>query len=188
MTNIFFSGDHHFFHSNVLRYSNRPYKNVEDMEEDYIRKWNKVVDPRDTVYYLGDFTLDSRPDKIDAILGSLNGEIIFIRGNHDKWLSKLPRLQNRKKIKVVKDIHEISVSHNGENIKIVMMHYPMRTWNRSHYGSFHLHGHCHGSLNGENVHYRRMDVGVDTWDGYPVDLDTVISHLSHRPFTYHHGD
>jgi len=41
---------------------------------------------------------------------------------------------------------------------IILSHFPYATWNRSHYGSLHFHGHSHGNL----PHIKnRLDVGVD---------------------------
>jgi calcineurin-like phosphoesterase family protein len=57
MNKIYFSSDHHFSHSNVIKYCNRPYTSVQEMNEDLIQRWNNQVKPEDTVYYLGDFSL-----------------------------------------------------------------------------------------------------------------------------------
>lgn len=80
---IYFTSDHHFGHTNIIKYSNRPYLNVNEMHNDYIQKWNEVVSKDDVVYYLGDFSfLDTVKSK--EILSQLNGQIHLISGNHDK--------------------------------------------------------------------------------------------------------
>ena len=89
----FFTSDLHFGHANVIGYSNRPFKNVEEMNETLIRNWNNRVKPEDTVFHAGDFCFKNSPGgkageglilKAKDYIQKLNGNIIFIRGNHDK--------------------------------------------------------------------------------------------------------
>lgn len=79
----FFISDHHFGHMNILKYTDRCYSSVKEMDEDYIRKWNSVVSPQDTVYYIGDFSFLSQEDST-ILLSKLNGTKILISGNHDR--------------------------------------------------------------------------------------------------------
>ena len=65
---IFFTSDHHFYHSNIIKYCQRPFHSVEEMNEEMIRRWNSVVGVDDTVYYLGDFSLAKRPVELFAPL------------------------------------------------------------------------------------------------------------------------
>ena len=52
---IWLTADTHFFHHNVIRYCNRPYENVDQMNESLIETWNECIKPDDLVYHLGDF-------------------------------------------------------------------------------------------------------------------------------------
>ena len=80
---IFLIGDTHFFHRNIIRYCNRPFKDVEDMNEKLIKLWNNVVGNNDIVYVVGDFALCGK-NKIIEIGQRLNGRKRLIMGNHDQ--------------------------------------------------------------------------------------------------------
>ena len=80
-----FISDTHFNHENIIKYCNRPFDSVEDMNEFIIKQWNSVVSKDDTVYHLGDFALQSDKDVITDLVKRLNGNIILILGNHDRW-------------------------------------------------------------------------------------------------------
>ena len=46
--------DWHYAHANILAFDNRPFKTVEEMNKELVKRWNAAVDPGDTVYVLGD--------------------------------------------------------------------------------------------------------------------------------------
>lgn len=54
MSKIFFTSDHHFGHANIIKFSNRPFSNVEEMNEELIKRWNEKVSSEDEVSYIGD--------------------------------------------------------------------------------------------------------------------------------------
>lgn len=147
------------------------------MHEALINNWNSVVGPNDIVYHLGDFFISTNTEDIDIVLSRLNGTIRLVKGNHDKWVTKIPKLIYGYKIEWVKDYFEHKFTVNGENILVVMMHYPMRAWNKSHYGSIQFHGHSHGALDKENLKYMRRDVGVDSSSYFPQEISKLIGSL-----------
>ena len=162
--NIFFTSDHHFSHTNIIKYCARPYATVQEMDADMIDKWNSVVGDRDEVYHLGDFTLGNW-GTAHSYLKKLKGRICFIQGNHDgAWWSAL---ENRQKLP---PIFELTVNKQ----KIVLSHYPLRSWNKSFNGSWHLFGHEHGNLPPMG---KSFDVGVDTHNLYPYSLDEVFDKM-----------
>ena len=79
---VFLIGDCHFGHKNIIRYCNRPFKDVDDMTEKLIKLWNNVVGNNDIVYVVGDFALCGK-QKIIEIGQRLNGRKRLIMGNHD---------------------------------------------------------------------------------------------------------
>lgn len=78
---VFFTSDLHFGHNNIMRFCNRPFKSIEEMDEALIQKWNSVVSKNDLVFDLGDFAF--APNwRWKEILGRLNGHHYLILGNH----------------------------------------------------------------------------------------------------------
>ena len=80
MRKIYFTSDTHFGHKNIIKYCKRPFKDTYLMNQQLIKNWNSVISPDDLVYHLGDFAFGG----IKKYLPELNGEIILIRGNHDR--------------------------------------------------------------------------------------------------------
>ena len=86
MRKTFFTGDLHFGHKNVLTFDNRPFATVDEMDAELIRRWNNKVGKGDLVYVLGDLIWKSRINDAPALIKSLNGQNILIKGNHDRFL------------------------------------------------------------------------------------------------------
>lgn len=87
---FFAIADMHFGHEAIIRYCNRPYKTVQEMDEDIIKKWNETVSNKDTVLVLGDVCLGSK-EYAKSIISRLNGKKILIMGNHDNWSEQFYR-------------------------------------------------------------------------------------------------
>lgn len=153
----FFTADEHYGHSNILKseYCNRPYDSVEEMDADLIKKHNEKVKKGDIVIHAGDFTLKNKTKALDYAI-KLNGAHIFLMGSHDSWLKKT-------------DAHE-RWEKRIEGQYVVVSHYAMRVWGESHYGSYQLYAHSHGTLEPIGKQY---DIGVDNNDFYPVAFEEL---------------
>jgi len=151
------TADTHFGHKNIVKYCNRPFSTIEQMNKTLIDNWNSRVSKKDTVYFLGDFCFG----KPEQYIAELNGNIIFIKGSHDSKI-KAPY------------IIPLRIILDGDDKLIVLCHYAMRSWEKSHYGSWHLFGHHHGNLPPYGLSF---DVGVDCWDYYPISLDEVADKM-----------
>ncbi len=164
----FFTSDTHFSHKNVISHSHRPFADVTEMDETMIERWNAVVKKHDQVWHLGDFCWHGAT-AAKALLDRLNGHIHLIWGNHDdnstrnltQWASSQPYAEL-----------------NLDGVKLVLLHYGMRVWNRSNHGSIHLYGHSHGKLAGDS---QCCDVGVDCWDFRPISLSQIRDRLATLP-------
>lgn len=158
----FFTSDTHFGHSNIIRYCKRPFANADEMDDVLVANWNSRVAKGDTVYHMGDFAFKDA-EFAKAIRKRLNGNIRLILGNHDR-LSYLSDPDFG--FETVKYYDEIS--HNNQ--KIVLFHYPMRSWHKNMRGAWHLYGHTHG---GVSPYGKSLEVGVDLWDYRPVTFDEI---------------
>ena len=158
----FFTADEHYYHANIIKYCNRPFLSVGEMNEILIQNHNRVVKSGDIVVHAGDFSLASK-DKTEEIIKRLNGVHIFLKGDHDKWLPPRTTQIWQKKI---------------DNHYIVVCHYALRVWPRSHYGSWHLFAHSHGRL--EPIG-KSWDIGVDNNRYYPLSLDEIVEIMKERP-------
>ena len=179
MKKIFFTSDHHFGHKNIIKFCNRPFESVEEMDETMIKRWNEKISPDDDVYHLGDVALCS-PNKLKKIIDRLHGKIHLIKGNHEK-----SALACKDHFEWIKDYYELTVEDDefpeGKQ-KIILLHYGMRVWNKSHWGTYHLYGHSHGTLP-DDPKMRAIDVGVDCHDFYPVSYEEVKAIMKKKEWT-----
>jgi len=133
------------------------------MDRTLIDSWNCRVRQTDVVYHLGDFSYKACEDLLEY-RRKLNGTIHFIRGNHDPQTEGL--LESI--FESVKDLSSIKV----EGKRIVLCHYAMRVWDRSHLGSWHLYGHSHGKLPDDPLQLS-LDVGVDCHNYHPISFQEL---------------
>ena len=161
---IWFSSDHHFGHRNIIKFCKRPFKDVQEMDEIMIQKWNAVVKPDDLVYYIGDFQISDDPDKY---LPRLNGRKILIKGNHDYEHPAVIESDHWE------ETHDILV-RSINNCKITLCHYAMRVWPSAHKGSLMLYGHSHNRLIGSS---QSLDVCADGWDYTPISMKQIQKRL-----------
>lgn len=135
---IYFTSDLHFGHKNVIGLDNRPFKTVEEMDEELIKRWNNKVGKQDTVYSLGDMFWKGQ-EYAKSILKQLNGKIILIMGNHDR--NSFRELISTNLLSDVKDYHEMKV----DGSKLVLSHYPIHFYNGQHNDAIMLYGHVHNT-------------------------------------------
>jgi calcineurin-like phosphoesterase family protein len=188
--NIWFASDYHFCHANVIKYDGRPFSNVKEMNQVLVDNWNEKVKPNDVVFYLGDLSFERKFDDTLDLINQLNGKIHFILGNHDdeRIIRKLDRFES------VSDYINLSVTDSDNPRKkqsIMMMHYPILSWDKAHHGEWHLHGHCHGSLmNNEEYswYYKRkvLDVGCNMTNYTPISYSEIKEIMTKKENSEHH--
>lgn len=169
---IYFYSDPHFFHENIIKYQERPFGSVDEMNSELVNRYNSIIRREDLVYILGDIFVFKRInkesiDKCNSILNQLNGEKILIRGNHDPM--KLFRyLESHFKEIIDKKV----ITYNTRRLEL--HHYPIPNTK----GTV-LHGHDHS--NREVVTRGESGVNVnltcDLHDFYPVSAERVLEYL-----------
>lgn len=174
---IYFTSDLHFGHRNVIRFDNRPFSNVEEMDQALIARWNAKVKDTDTVYLLGDVSWYD-DQKTREILSGLHGRKILIQGNHDRVHGKVKGCYDE-----VCSYKELSLP---DNIHVVLCHYPIVFFNRHYYGAYMLYGHVHNSQEWDMTekHKRELqqlgiqcnlfNVGCMVCNYEPVTLEEII--------------
>ena len=166
---IFVTADQHFFHNNIIKFCDRPFKDRDEMTKELIHKWNELVMPEDMIFILGDFSFGSYNPTMQIIY-ALNGKKKFIAGGHDSWINT--KAVNNPDIEIMDSIVEVQYTRDNNDKWFILCHYPIEEWNKKHYGSIHLHGHSHGNL--KRIVENRYDIGVDTNQFYPYFLKEFI--------------
>lgn len=155
-----FSADFHLGHANIIKYCKRPFNNILNMDAAILHNLFSSIKKGDTLYFLGDLSFNRQ-----AISNFLNAclsqkiKLIFIKGNHDKLIIQ----GSHQALNHVQNLKSISIDRQP----IILCHYALRVWDRSHYGSWNLHGHSHGTLDPKGLQY---DVGVDNNNFMPVSF------------------
>lgn len=188
--------DLHLGHNSILRYDNRPFNSVEEMDEAMKTLWNETVKPKDTTYILGDVVWNADYKRWKDILCSLNGKKIIVKGNHDPSAT----LKRLKKEGIIEDWgHQFVVKENGRCI--ILNHSPMPFFINQHKDNwYHLYGHTHISFDYQIIqsvrrsieelyqHEIRMyNVGcmIPGMDYAPKTLDEIIeAEKKYRDFKY----
>jgi len=161
---IYVFSDPHFDHANIIRYCNRPFDSTKQMNHVLITNWNDAVKDNDTIYFLGDMTYGRNRHPIDYWLGKLDGEIFYIRGNHDS-----------------DEITRATVIHNGygieyKNYKFLLRHDPYRPLG---YDGWIVHGDKHNNHLKEypliNQKNKTINVSSELVHYTPLSLEKIIS-------------
>lgn len=163
----FYTADTHFGHAGCLsqKFCNRPFKTVAEMNVMLVKRWNKLVQPGDTVYHLGDFATEDMPRSIvKGWFDRLNGRKILVAGNHDREATlSLPWHA----------VHRMTVDVETARGNVFRLcHYPVA----SKVSGVVLHGHLHTLNRGSMM--PTFDVGVDGNNFYPwseQELDRLAS-------------
>lgn len=166
-----FISDTHFFHANVLKFTDRDgirirnFNSLDEMHRTIVNNWNAVVSPQDYVYHLGDVTFQyHRP--FQELMYSLKGHKRLIIGNHDKL----------KQEGLLKHFDKVMLWHGFKEHNFTASHMMLK---EGHFrdGKYNLHGHTHQNVS-ENPLYINNCVEVT---GYkPRHLDEILNIIKER--------
>ena len=186
---IRYIADLHFDDEDIIAYDNRPFHDVDEMNEAMIEGWNRTVaDSEDLTWILGDFCAGDAGRWI-SILQRLKGRKAMILGNHDNP-DAAKAAQEMGLLEDAADYREIT----DQAGKVILCHYPIVPFHDHYFGAFHLYGHVHASYEWhvtENAKrllrklYVRDDIcsmanvgAMMTYMDYrPMTLDEIIAHM-----------
>jgi len=163
---LWITSDTHFGHANIIKYCNRPFKSLETMDSRLIKNWNERVKKRDMVIFLGDFCFkNSSPIKGEGVnlkwehyRDKLNGEIVFIQGNHDSNNSLPTKIKN---LVFEYGNKEYFCTHNPKDFN---SDYPIN-----------LVGHIHELWKFKYINNTLLvNVGVDVWGFKPISIEEIF--------------
>lgn len=180
MDNVFITSDTHFSHENIIKYCNRPFSTVEEMNEEMIRRWNETVRKDDIVWHLGDFCFGKK-ENIAKILPRLNGRINLILGNHDhhkKDYYRFPYTKIDEHGQVVTDYSRRGFCDVYDRPILInnfyfLSHAPVQ-WIRDDLPFANIYGHVHNMEMYNTFTKNTCCVCVERWDYKPVAFKTII--------------
>lgn len=177
--NIYFTSDTHFHHGNILKFCNRPFSDIQEMDNKLVENWNSVVSEDSLVFHLGDFAWGGY-NAWKNVRDRLNGEIILIKGNHDE--KRMTQTAERELFSLVAYQLKIRV----EDRAVYLNHYPFLTYAGVYRIEkdmvWQLYGHTHSgplSSNGKDMSRLEIafptqyDVGVDNNNFKPISWNSV---------------
>lgn len=164
---IYLISDTHFYHTNIIKYCNRPFSDYNEMNKTLFENWNNTVTNDDIVLFLGDFVVGSsqygvsKKEACEMIYKNLNGEKYFILGNHDDKRSSifLPELVE-------------TFEYRGKSF--TLSHHPLDLYVTDYL----IHGHIHNSPDPVRDNRRAFNVSVEDINYTPILLDEIIERLS----------
>lgn len=181
---LFFTSDTHWGHSNIIRFCNRPYESVEEMNEKLIENWNNVVPEDGIVFHLGDFAFGGYP-LWKSVCERLNGKKHLIVGNHD--------MKNlRAGAEALFDSVNIQLQLNIDGRAVYLNHYPFLcyggAWRNADNAVWQLFGHVHSGPDSAGKDSDRLnhmfpyqyDVGVDNNNYAPISWTTVQEKIAYQ--------
>lgn len=179
-----FTADHHFSHANVIKYSNRPFASVEEMDEAMVQRYNSVVADDDLVYVLGDFSMSGSHIWRAR---QLKGRKILVPGNHDKCHQRFKRWHESEKMYTRAGFEQVlhgtvrCILSNGMDVYLNHFPYDNKDERFQQYlphddgETYLLHGHVHTAFKARG---RQLNVGVDVYDFFPVHESAIIDAIS----------
>jgi len=177
---IYVTADEHFDNKGVITNCNRPFKDVDEMNEALVDAHNAVVTDADDVYHLGDFAFKNPAPWLARLKGRTHHLIL---GNHD--YRRLAAIR-KAGFTSIQDILYL----RWEGKRFFFSHYAHRSWRNSIHGSYHCFGHSHGAM---GMWGRSGDAGVDSLHFSPrtrfapVPLEIIVATLESRMFIDQHA-
>lgn len=148
----YYISDLHFLHKNCIQFDERPFSDIEEMQRVMVEKWNRKMTNGDTVYILGDVSMRGKKDDLIALVATLKGKKILVKGNHDS----VEDYRYQQLYDTICDYKEVQDSVDETNYSLVLCHYPIFSWKNMGRGTILLYGHTHNGK--EDDYFQRCIV------------------------------
>jgi len=198
-TNLYFTSDTHYMHTNICRGTTRwtdaaditrDFKTLDEMNDHIVNGINSSVGQDDILIHLGDWSFGGF-EMIEQFRNRINCKNIhLVLGNHDHHIDR-DKEGIRGLFSSVHQYLELEVKNKGSlkmdhdnrtfESKFVLMHYPIMSWNKMNEGVIHLHGHVHLPPHKRIGKGKMMDVGVDGNGLEPISIKEVLRKMYYQP-------
>lgn len=186
---IWFTSDTHYSHTNicrgVTRWKNatevtRDFQNVPNMNYAIVSSINEHVQQDDILFHLGDWSFGGYEQIEEFRSKIICKNIHLILGNHDEHIAK-NQFGIQDLFSSVSLYKEMTIQSGNDSMDLVLMHYPIQSWNNLTKGAVHLHGHVHLPHNKKLGRGRMLDVGVDGNDLKPYSFKDIQHIMKQQP-------
>lgn len=170
---LYIGSDFHLNHARDFMWGKRGFGSAQEHTDAIINHVNATCRQTDILLHLGDFCLNTPPHQLEALVGRINCQMWWLKGNHNNPWEKLYQEACEGTLATcdwntswsydsnISDYFkpEITGLKLFPNVTIwgsylefvwnkqpcVFNHYPYLVWNQRHHGSWSLCGHSHGS-------------------------------------------
>jgi len=176
---IYFTADWHLDHKNIIKYCNRPFNNIYHMNKTILERYKQTIGEEDTVYFLGDLTMQSssNQEKFISIFNDLPGTKHLVLGNHDKFK---PFFYHEIGFSSVHTALQTTFSLRDmglvvDSINCFLIHDPAWAQSPGFWICGHIHNHWKSTKT--DVGATLVNVGVDVWDFTPVSIKEIVQEI-----------
>tara|TARA_Y100001963_G_scaffold160161_1_gene268470 strand:- start:2260 stop:2784 length:525 start_codon:yes stop_codon:yes gene_type:complete len=167
MSKTFLTSDPHWGHKGVTHFTRqdgsplRPWDDPDEMDEAMVDNWNKVVNPEDRVYVLGDLAINR---KAIPTIARCNGRKKLVKGNHDIF-----------KLKDYEPYFDDILAYHVLD-KFLLCHIPVHPNQIARWCEGNIHGHLHSNLvlkEDGTPDERYINVSVEHTNFTPIDFEEI---------------
>lgn len=183
----YFTSDTHFGHANIIRYCQRPFASVAEMDAVMIQNIQSTLTEDDELYFLGDWSMSYHQYTLIRRLKFCH--LYFILGNHDhanKLTKQLALDGLTERVSISKNL---TIDLNGRPIHLV--HRPLEAadsmatlcghvhekWLKQSPGAVITEYKYHGKVAPRTINHPILNVGVDQHGFSPISTLRVLELL-----------
>jgi calcineurin-like phosphoesterase family protein len=191
---IWFTSDTHFGHARIIEYCDRPFYNVDEMNDAIIASFAEI-DRNDVLYHLGDVALGGWRETILNV-EKIPGIKVLLPGNHDV-IHPIDKRSQRQDVKDAfngvfdeiilpgSDLEWFEAGPKSSPVYGSISHFPLvgsetdprhNEWYVQDVGQdIHIHGHVHNEWKvNTSGRIPQVNVGWDVWRR-PVRLEEILA-------------